>query len=297
MVNLSRSKQRNNDKNAILFLFPLMLIVGILLFYSIFFIIKNSFFNFDLSFQKFTFVGLNNYARLLTDPIFYKSIFNNLVFSGVVILAGVTLGFLFAVLLSTNIRGNRLFFAILFLPSIVPRALIATVFKEMLEFHSGTVNAVLSFMGMNVQNLTWLTDPGMAYVSVFTVLIYMIGIPLLYYNAELTTIDSSIFESAQLDGANFPTLITKIIFPLVKASHKTIVISTLLATFRMFEVIFLLTSGGPGFTTEITGTYIYRFTRRGSDLGYVSAAATIILVIALFLSVLQIKLLYKSKKN
>jgi ABC-type sugar transport system permease subunit len=242
-------------------------------------------------------VGLNNYARLLTDPVFYKSIFNNLVFSGVVILAGVTLGFLFAVILSTNIRGNRLFFAILFLPSIVPRALIATVFKEMLEFHSGTVNAVLSFMGMNVQNLTWLTDPGMAYVSVFTVLIYMIGIPLLYYNAELTTIDSSIFESAQLDGANFPTLISKIIFPLVKASHKTIVISTLLATFRMFEVIFLLTSGGPGFTTEITGTYIYRFTRRGSDLGYVSAAATIILVIALFLSVLQIKLLYKSKKN
>ncbi|MDC7231660.1 MAG: sugar ABC transporter permease [Spirochaetales bacterium] len=274
-----------------------MLIVGILLFYSIFFVIKNSFFDFDLSFREFRFVGLHNYSRLLTDPIFYKSIFNNVIFSLVIILAGVTLGFLFAVLLSTNIKGNRLLFAILFLPSIVPRALIATVFKEMLEYHSGTVNTVLSYLGMNVQDLTWLTDPGMAYFSVITVLVYMLGIPLLYYNAELTTIDSGIYESAQLDGANFITLITKIIFPLVKASHKTIVISTLLAMFRMFEVVFLLTSGGPGFTTEITGTYIYRFTRRGMDLGYVSAAATIILVIALCLSVVQIKLLYKSKKN
>jgi ABC-type sugar transport system permease subunit len=254
---------------------------------------KNGFYKIDLSFSNSLFVGLDNYKTLFTDSLFFRSIGNNLIFSLVVVLSGVTLGFLFATFLSLNIPFSKLMFAIIFVPSILPRALIATIFRQILEHHSGTLNTILKVIGVNTESLTWLTNPTLAYMSVMSIFVYMIGIPMLYYNADLGSISPSILESARIDGAGLGTMLTKIIYPLVSNSHKTIIISSVLASFRMFESVFLLTNSGPGFTTEITGTYIYRFTRQGSQLGFVCAAASVVLLLALVLALIQTSLLYK----
>lgn len=299
MKNLSSISRKKLEQDSIgfLFLLPLFLIIGVLLVYSVYFIFKNGFFKFDLSFSEFKYVGLENFKNLFSDKIFYRSILNNLFYSVVVILSGITIGFIFAVLLSLNIRGGKVFFAIVFIPSILPRALISTVFREMFEHHSGTINIAIRFLGLNADNLNWLTDPSMAYLSIVSVFVYMIGLPLLYYNSDLANMDQGILEAARIDGASLGQLIVKIIYPLVSSSHKTIIISSLLATFRMFETVFLLTKSGPGFTTEITGTYIYRFTRPGTHLGFVCAAATVILIVALFLAIIQTSVLYKPNKK
>jgi len=285
----------NNGFSAVIFILPLFLIISVFLLFSIFFILKNGFFDLNLSFADPKFVGFRNYKMLLTDSLFYRSIINNLIFSSVVVVSGVTLGFLFAVLLSLNIRFSKVIFAIIFIPAILPRALVATVFRQMFEYHTGTLNGFLAFLGMNTESFMWLTDPALAYLSVFSVFIYMIGIPLLYYNADLASISPSILESARLDGAGLFTMMLRIIYPLVSGSHKTIIISSILASFRMFEVVFLLTQSGPGFTTEITGTYIYKFTRQGTHIGYVCAASTVVLLIALILAAVQTTVLYREK--
>lgn len=282
-----------NRLTVAIFLTPLLLIIGVFLLFSIYFIIKNSFYKLDLSFFDPAFVGWKNYRMLFADKLFYSSILNNFIFSSVVVISGITIGFLFAVLLSLNIRFSKVIFAIIFIPAILPRALVATVFRQMFEHHTGSLNAILSFIGLNTENLMWLTSPPLAYMSVISVFIYMIGIPMLYYNADLASIDPGILESARIDGAGLFPLMFRIIYPLVASSHKTIIISSLLASFRMFEVVFLLTQGGPGFTTEITGTYIYRFTRQGSQIGFVSAASTTVLLIALILAILQTVVLYR----
>lgn len=290
-------KGQNKNREAFIFLIPLFLVVGFFLLYSIFFIIKNGFFKMDLSFSNTIFIGLDNYKILFADPLFFRSIGNNLIFSIVVVISGITLGFLFATFLSLNIPFSKLIFAIIFIPAILPKALIATIFRQMLEHHTGTLNNIISFLGISTETLTWLTDPTLAYFSVMSIFIYMIGIPMLYYNADLGSISPSILESARIDGAGTGTMLIKIIYPLVSNSHKTIIISSILASFRMFESVFLLTNSGPGFATEITGTYIYRFTRQGSQLGYVCAAATVVLVVALVFALIQTSILYKPLKN
>ncbi len=285
---------QTKGRDAFFFLLPLALLVGFFLLYSIFFILKNGFYRMDLSFSNTEFIGLDNYRTLFADPLFFRSIGNNLVFSLVVVISGITIGFLFATFLSLNIRFSKLMFAVIFVPSILPRALVTTVFRQMLEHHTGTLNGLLSMIGVNTENLMWLTNPTLAYLSVMSIFIYMIGIPMLYYNAELGAIPPSILESARIDGAGLWTMLTRILYPLAANSHKTIIISSILASFRMFESVFLLTNSGPGFATEITGTYIYRFTRQGSQVGFVCAAATVVLLIALVFALIQTSVLYRS---
>lgn len=279
--------------SPVVFLSQLAILVAVLLLFSVAFVLRNGFFKVNLTFKGSEFIGLQNYRILLADGQFYRSVLNNLVFAAVVVASGVSLGFVLAVFLSLGLRFSKLIFAILFVPSILPRALIATVFRQMLEHHTGTVNGFLATIGVNPEGFAWLTSPPLAYLSVMGVFIYMIGLPLLYYNADLSTISPSILESARMDGAGTFNLMFRIVYPLVSASHRTIVISSFLASFRMFEIVFLLTKGGPGFTTVISGTYIFGFTRQGTQLGLVCAASTMILVLALLMSNIQIASLYR----
>ena len=117
----------------------------------------------------------------------------------------------------------------------------------------------------------------------------------MYYTADLTTISRSILEAATIDGAGMKDQLLLIIFPVLKNTHKTIILSMLLGGFREMERVYLMTDGGPGGKTEIIGTYIYRATRSaGSNIGLVCAAAIIVLIVAFIISFIQLKLTSKN---
>lgn len=296
-MRFKRKLSNNRNGTVLLFLLPLFIILGVFLLYSIYFILVNGFFKFNLSFSNFEFVGLENYKLVLTDKLFYRSIRNNLIISSIYILYSVTIGFLLAVFLALDTKGSKFLFSLFFLPAILPRALLSRVFKEMLEFHKGSLNSVISFIGIDVSNFHWLGDPRLAFMSVISIFFYMVGLPLLYYNADLTTIDTNILEAANIDGASTWQIIRKMLFPMVVNSHKTIIVSMLLTSFRIFEAIFILTNSGPGYATVVTATYLYRFTRNGNLMGFVCAGSTIVLVVALLLSVMLTSILYPPKRN
>ncbi|BBI35859.1 carbohydrate ABC transporter permease [Cohnella abietis] len=271
-----------------LFVTPLLVLFAIFLFYGFYFIIQTSFFKETLSFRDAEFVGWENYRMVIEDSRFLYSIVNNLVFSAAAIVIGVSVGCLVSVVLSIGIRGSKFLGALFFIPSFMPLALIAMVFSIMLEYRFGTLNQLLHGIGLDFLAQRWLSNPEMAYLSVISISVFLIGLPMMYYNADMTTINSGILEAAVIDGAGLGRMMWNILFPLLKNAHKTIILSTLLGSFREFERIFLLTQGGPAGATENTSVYIYSFVRSaGANIGFVCAASAIVLLIALSISVVQ----------
>ncbi|MBF9018180.1 MULTISPECIES: carbohydrate ABC transporter permease [unclassified Oceanispirochaeta] len=267
-----------------LFILPLMLILGVFVIYSFILLVQGSFFKTDLLFNRSKFVGLQYYKIALQDPYFFKAIINTLVFAASSVFFGISLGFIFSVFLAFSIKGGNFFRTLFFVPTLLPNALIAAIFGGMLRYRFGALNDFLAVL--RITPVHWLSDPAMAYISVLTISLFMIGIPMMYYQAELATLDKGMFESAQIDGAGFWRITTQIIFPTVIHSHKTIVMTLMLTTFRAFERVYLLTAGGPARSTEITGTYIYTFFAEGGgrNIGYVNAISTLTLILAFVMS-------------
>lgn len=292
---ISRTRNRRNNRAGFFFLLPLIIIFISLLGYSFYFLISNSFNYVTISFKNSSFVGLNNYKTVLRDKAFYISLFNTFILSAANIFCGLTFGFFIAIILNFKFKLKGFFHALFFIPSMLPIALMATVFGSMLEYKNGIINIILRNLNLGIFASRWLADPKLAIISVSSVSIFLIGIPIMYYTADLTTISDSILEAALMDGARFRHQIALIIYPMLKNTHRTIVLSMLLGGFREMERVFLMTDGGPGGKTEIIGTYIYRATRSaGSNIGLVCAAAVIILLIAFIISFIQLKFMEKN---
>ena len=192
---------RRNNKAGFLFLLPLIVIFIGLLGYSFYFLISNSFRDVTITFRRSEFVGLANYQTIFKDKSFWKSLLNTFILSTANIFCGLTFGFIIAIILNFKIKGKRFFHALFFIPSMLPIALMATVFGSMLEYKNGIVNQILRGVGLGALAQRWLADPKLAMGAVCSVSIFMIGIPIMYYTADLTTISRSILEAATIDGA------------------------------------------------------------------------------------------------
>lgn len=289
---------RKNNLAGYLFLVPLLIIFVGLLGYSFGFIIKNSFYNVTISFKNPEYVFLNNFRILSNDKAFWRAVLNTFLLAGANILCGLTLGFVIAVILNFKIRGKRFFHALFFSPSMLPIALMAAVFGSMLEYKNGTVNQLLRAIGLGGLAQRWLADPDWAMLSVCAMSIFLIGIPIMYYTADLTTISTSVLEAATMDGARMRHQLVMVIYPMLKNTHKTIILSMLLSGFREMERVFLMTDGGPGGATEIVGTYIYKASRSaGSNIGLVCAASLAVLFLAFALSFVQMKVSNRREKG
>lgn len=292
---LNKKSQKRNNRAGFLFLLPLIVIFIGLLGYSFYFLIVNSFRDVTITFRHTEFTGLANYKTVLTDLKFWRSLLNTFILSAANIFCGLTFGFFIAIVLNFKMKGKRFFHALFFIPSMLPIALMAAVFSSMLEYKNGIINQLLRGVGLDVLAQRWLADPRLAIFSVCSVSVFLIGIPIMYYTADLTTISDSVLEAATMDGAKTRHQLFLVIYPMLKNTHKTIILSMLLVGFREMERVFLMTDGGPGGKTEIIGTYIYRATRSaGSNIGLVCAAAIVVLIVAFLISFIQLRLTEKN---
>ncbi len=291
------TKGRGRIGTALLFLLPLAIFYGVFYGYSFVYVGVASFLNAGPTLRDAEFVGLDNYELLLTHDRFWIAIFNTLAFAVVAIIAAVTIGFFLAVVLSTRMRGHQFFYAVFFLPAMMPMSLVASVFAVMLASRFGTVNEILRFVGLGDFTQRWMGDPTLAWMSVALIFIYVIGLPIMYYTADLATINISFIEAAVVDGAGPWAMFRLILFPLTRAARKTIILATLLGTFRAFEIVYLSTGGGPSGRTEIAGTYLYNFSTSGLNVGYVASAAVIVLTIALGISAINLILQHRSERS
>lgn len=293
-----RRKLKGEGRTALLFLTPLFLLYAVYYAYSFWFLIGTSFTKVSISFDNAVNVGWKNYRLLLEDHTFLTAIRNNLLFAAGSVVVALTLAFGIAVMLATGIGGRRLYYTIFLVPALTPVALVATVFGQMLEYQNGALNQGLRAIGLGGLAQHWLTQPGWAFAAVIGLFAYLIGLPIMYYTADLAAMDTAVLEAALMDGAGPLFIMRRVVHPMMRSTHITVTLALLLGSFRAFEVVLLSTGGGPDDTTEIVGTYTYRFvTSGGSTIGYASAASVLVLIVAMLVSGVQALVTRTAKKG
>jgi raffinose/stachyose/melibiose transport system permease protein len=241
--------------------YPTWFFVPSIVLYVVFFALPTfSSFYFSLSRWSLfdsTFIGFDNFVRFFQDPQLYTSFIHTLIYAVITSGAKVILGFLLAVLLTSPIIGRGYLRAVVFFPVLISTIGVGIMFKSLLDPFHGMVNAVLGFFGMPQPG--WFTDPNLALYSIAAVDIWKgVGIATLIFMAGIVAIPSECFEAAGIDGANGLKTLREITIPLSRSAAATVIILSLIGGLRSFDIIWVTTGGGPGFTSDVLASVIYK---------------------------------------
>jgi ABC-type sugar transport system permease subunit len=225
-----------------------------------------------------SFIGLDNYNKLLTDPIFVEALVNNVILLGT-IPVGIALALPLALLLNQAFPGSNLFRAIFFLPYIIMMVAVGIIWAFMFKSTNGVINHILIQIGIIGEGIFWTTSSPWALISVFIVHIWKtLGFYLIILLAGLQTIPTQVYEVARIDGAGRFKRFRYITLPLLKPTIGVCVLVGMISSFRLFDLITVLTGGGPSRKTEILLTWLYKQAFQFSNIGY-SAVLTVVLFV------------------
>lgn len=282
------SRRRTDGRAAAFFLIPLLVVYLGFFGYGFWFLARTSTTRVGLSFTNAIDVGANNYRLLWESGTFTRAILNNLLFGAISIAAALTIAFFVAFAISAGLRPKKLLYVLFIVPALMPLSLVATIFGSMLQQRFGVLNETLTSLGLGGLAQPWLTEPGLAFASVAAIFCYLIGLPIMYYTADLSVYPTDTVEAALLDGAGTFRIMRSVIYPMMRATHLTVILSLLLGSFRALEVVLFSTGGGPNGSTEIVGSFLYTFsTDPGPRTGFVAAGAVVILLVAFVIAVVQ----------
>jgi raffinose/stachyose/melibiose transport system permease protein len=203
------------------------------------------------------FVGLENFRELFTDKKLVAALWHTLVYAFSVTILRNAIGLGLALMLNTKLRLRGLFRTIFFLPYIISPIIIGYLFTAIYHPAHGLLNQGLRAVGLGFMAVDWLNDPKFALFSTIMVDVWRTsGFSMVIYLAGLQMIPVELFESAALDGANYPKTFKHITFPLIAPSLTINMTLSLIGTMKVFVMILVLTNGGPGYATEVINTYI-----------------------------------------
>jgi multiple sugar transport system permease protein len=273
------------------FILPAITLLLLLTAYPLYQVILMSFYDYTDKANPI-FAGLKNYTEFIVDPMFWNALGNTVVFTIVSVFSGLSIGLIFALLLNQqiNTKFRAIFRSVLMFPWLTSSTVVAAIF--MLLFNPfGLVNKFLSSLGFTELSQTaWLGDENTALIAVIVANIWR-GFPfmMLMLLAGLQTISNDLYEAADIDGAGFFKKLFYITIPQLKNIILTLVILEFIWNFRSFDLVFLMTGGGPMNSTEVLSTYIYHHAFRTLDFGYASATAIFMLLIMVALSFFYLK--------
>lgn len=242
------------------------------------------------------FVGLENYKEIFTSNKNYMSgIGHTLMFTVVSNIIKLIPALLLAIMLNEGIRGKGFYRTLLYLPSILPFVIIGLVFTSILNYNNGLLNNVLEFLHLGFLKQKWLSDLNVVWKSIFGVDAWRgIGYVMTIFIAGLSTIPKSYYEAAQIDGANFWQRLRFITLPMLSGSIMINLVFGITYGLKVFDIIYVLTNGGPGHATEVITTYSYQLYSSG-QYGMSTALNTILLIITAIIGVLVVKTMSKQE--
>ena len=252
------------------------------------FIIIPVFFSFGLSFTKWDllgpaeFVGLANYKMLFSDGLFYKILVNTVVFALATSVLGVIIPLILASVLNNKIRGSEFYKTAYFLPFITPMVVIGIVWAWIFDPNIGMLNRVLHL------HINWLYDSHFAMPALIAVSVWkLIGYNMIIFLSSLSSISQNLFEAAKIDGANSYQTFKNVTVPLLSPTIFFVVIITAISSFQVFDLIYLMTQGGPFDSTNVLVYAIYKNAFEYFNVGKASAIAYVLFTIILVLTLLQ----------
>ena len=244
---------------SIIYILPVILVLAFLNFYPILYTIYISFTNFNTKFfYNFYFIGITNYVYVLQTNALYTIIENTLVWSIGSTIVMVPAGFILALIMNQKgLRGKYLYRSMFLFPWAFPAFITILIWSNMLAFNGGVVNEIMNFFGL--KSIAWLTSPKYAMISLILVNFWL-SFPYytFVYTSAVQSIPQELYEAAEMDGYGSIRTLTSVTLPLLRRQVAFITIFGFIFTWNNFYVPFLLTSGGPGISTQILITYSYQ---------------------------------------
>jgi multiple sugar transport system permease protein len=230
------------------------------------------------------FAGLDNFARLWTDKLFWQSLKVTTIYTLFAVPLGLTLALMLALLINTKVRGITFFRTIYYLPSIVPAVASAVLWAWIFNTEYGLLNAMLRVFG--IPRIAWLQDPTYALPALIFMSLWSVGGAMIIYLAGLQGIPDVYYEAAEIDGAGRGSQLRHITLPLLSPVIFFNLIISIIGTFQVFTAGFLITNGGPQNATLFYVLYLYRNGFQYLDMGYSTTLAWILFFIILALTAL-----------
>lgn len=228
-------------------------------------------------------VGWDNFVSAFTNPRVWSSLWTTLLFAAVCVAAEMTLGIALALALEHKVRGMAFFRTLFILPMMIAPIAVGLVWRYMFDAQFGLINAALVAVGMEPK--TWLADPTLAFIAIVIADIWQ-WTPFVFIMmiAALANVDGSVIEASKIDGARWWQMTFRVKLPMVMHVIAITLMMRLIDAFRVLEVVYVLTFGGPGDSTEILSLHIYKTAFVGQQLGVAAAISVLLLTVVAALS-------------
>lgn len=256
--------------------------------------IRYSLFSFSAMSTEWDFVGLENYVRLWNDPLFLKALTNNAIYAVVSVIFQVGVALILAAVLEAHVFPSLaagFFRTALFLPSILPVVVVGLVWQLLLSPTTGLIDQMLWETGLSAWYRPWLGEPDTALLAVIFVSQWQwTGYIMVLFMVAIRSVPRDLYEAMDIDGASGVQKFFHITVPGVRETILIVTIITVLGSLKVFDIVWVMTAGGPNHASEVLGTLMYRSAFRDDVVGYSSTVATVIFFIALTIGLVQIKM-------
>jgi len=260
-------RQIRQEWGSYLLCAPTLTLFLVFMVYPVLYLVRLSFYQWD-GITQMRFIGLENYRRLLTDPIWWKALGNTLIYVLAKLLIELSLALGAAVALNTKLKGRTLFRSILFLPVVTSTAVMGIVFVGILSPFEGVFNLILMKLGLLSQFHDWLGDPNTALYTVIGVAIWHdLGINMVLFLAGLQSIPEYLYDAAKIDGAGSWQQFLHVTLPMLKPVALIIVMLSVIGSFKVFDIVNVMTNGGPYYASEVVTDYMFKYGFAGRGLG------------------------------
>lgn len=241
-----------------------------------------------------TFIGFDNFAQFYREPFLVKGLANTLIYAVITSGLKVVVGMLLGVLLTSNIRMRTFLRSVVFFPVLVSTVGIGLTFTALMHPTNGAINVALSFFG--IEGPAWLTDPAYALLSVALVDVWKgVGLATIIFIAGIVAIPREYYEAARIEGASAVQQFWRVTVPLARPATTTVIILSFIGGLRSFDLIWAMTRGGPGFTSDVIASVIYKQYQAG--FFGLSTAGNVVLFLLISILVVPLSMYFNRKET
>lgn len=286
-------KYRNREIQYVLFVLPALIIFAVFFFIPVVQTLGYSVTNRKMIPENTSFVGFKNFITLFTDtPEFYIALKNNLFFTVVVTVLQSLIAFVLALVLDCKLKGKNFFRTYFFAPVVISSVAVSLIWAFMYDPNTGVLNTIFEMLGIGFLKQNWLGDDNVAMFSIALVQVWQwVGFEMVIFMAGLNNIPKEYYEVAEVSGANYFQTLFYMIIPQLRPTILTACVLTTVGCFKVFDLVYIMTSGGPVHATEVIAKLIYDYAFSYGKMGLASALSVILLVVIMVVGFGQMYLL------